>query len=147
MPLPSGRFTGRHLLATAGFVVGTCLSQACFAQDVPEALIGSWHVRTIGPDAVDPGIDSWIEFEESGTVDGSGGCNSIFGPYSLDGGVFKIGPLAAGRKACPPNVLKQEQALLKAIPAVREFSLQEENQALLLRNGAGEDVMRLTTSK
>ena len=65
---------------------------AATAQDVPADLIGIWMVETISDETVDPGIEASLEFEGSGTVDGSGGCNALFGPYSNDDG-FRIGPL------------------------------------------------------
>ncbi|MBD1548828.1 META domain-containing protein [Roseibium aggregatum] len=115
-------------------------------QDVPAGLVAVWRVEAISGEPVDPGIGASLEFEGSGTVDGSGGCNSLFGPYSNEDG-FRIGPLAVTRKACPPNVLTQEQALLKAISAVRDFRLDSDNQLLVLMNGTGDEVVRLSAGK
>jgi len=135
---------------SAGIVVLTVLASGLAntvaAQDVPADLVGVWKVETISGAAVDPQVDAWLEFEEAGTVDGSGGCNSLFGPFSNDDG-FRIGPLAATRKACPPDILTQEQALIKAIPAVRDFRLRSDNQELQLLNGAGDVVVRLSADK
>lgn len=124
-------------------LMGAGAAGAATAQDVPADLIGIWLVETISGEPAEPGIEASLEFEGSGTVDGSGGCNALFGPYSNDGG-FRIGPLAVTRKACPPNVLSQEQAFLKAIKAVRDFRLESDNQMLLLLNGSGDKVVCLS---
>ncbi|WP_346896303.1 META domain-containing protein [uncultured Roseibium sp.] len=116
------------------------------AQEVPAELVANWKVEAISGAPVDPGVMASLEFEGAGTVDGSGGCNSLFGPYSNEDG-FRIGPLAVTRKACPPSVLSQEQALIKAISAVRDFRLEADNQQLLLLNGSGDAVVQLSADK
>jgi heat shock protein HslJ len=116
------------------------------AQEVPAGLIAYWKVEAISGEAVDPDVMASLEFEAAGTVDGSGGCNSLFGPYSNEDG-FRIGPLAVTRKACPPTVLSQEQALIKAISAVRDFRLEADNQQLMLLNGSGDTVVQLSADK
>ncbi|WP_346911937.1 META domain-containing protein [uncultured Roseibium sp.] len=135
----------RVRIALCAFLVPV-LANAASAQDVPAELIRSWKVEAISGETVDPGVMANLEFEGAGTVDGSGGCNSLFGPYSMEDG-FKIGPLAVTRKACPPTVLSQEQALIKAISAVRNFRLEADNQQLLLLNGSGDAVVQLSAVK
>ncbi|WP_417679947.1 META domain-containing protein [Roseibium sp.] len=122
------------------------LLSSASAQEVPAELIASWKVEAISGAPVDPGVMASMEFEGAGTVDGSGGCNSLFGPYSNEDG-FRIGPLAVTRKACPPTVLSQEQALIKAISAVRDFRLEADNQQLMLLNGSGDVVVQLSADK
>ena len=132
-------------LALAAFAA--VLVKPVMAEEIPADLIGAWHVETIAGKATDPDVKTWLEFEGAGTVDGSGGCNSLFGAYSAEGGTFRIGPLAVTRKACPPKILGQEKDFLKAVPAVRDFRLEAESQVLVLLNGSGEEVMRLAAEK
>lgn len=117
-----------------------------FAQEdeVPLDLIGTWRVATINGAATNAEIKTSLEIEEAGTVGGSGGCNSLFGPLRFNDGDIRIGPLAVSRKACQPDILKQEKDFLKAVATVRGFSKPQSSQALLLLNGAGEEVVRLT---
>lgn len=117
-----------------------------FAQEdeVPLDLIGTWRVDVINGAATNAQIETSLEIEEAGTVGGSGGCNSLFGPLRFSDNGVRIGPLAVSRKACQPDILKQEQDFLKAVATVRGFSKQESSQTLLLQNAAGEEVMRLT---
>lgn len=117
-----------------------------FAQEdeVPLDLVGTWRVVVINGAATNAQINTLLEIEEAGTVGGSGGCNSLFGPLRFGDGDVRIGPLAVSRKSCQPDILKQEQDFLKAVATVRGFSKQESSQILLLLNGAGDEVMRLT---
>ncbi len=127
-------------------ILASSLANGAAAQDSPAELVANWKVEAISGAPVDPGVMASLEFEGAGTVDGSGGCNSLFGPYSNEDG-FRIGPLAVTRKACPPTVLSQEQALIKAISAVRDFRLEADNQQLLLLNGSGDTVVQLSADK
>ena len=66
---------------------------------------------------------------------GSGGCNSFRGSYSLDGGTFRFGPIAATRRACPPPQMQQETRFFAALEATR--GVRVEDGALLLLDAAG----------
>lgn len=117
------------------------------AEDVPVDLVGKWRVEKIAGQVADPDVKTWLEFESAGTVGGTGGCNSVFGPLRLDGDGLRIGPLAVTRKACPPKVMGQERDFLKAIPTVRHYSLRFENQVLILMNGSGDEVVALAADE
>ena len=47
-------------------------------------------------------------------VAGSSGCNTYQGPYTTNGIVAAIGPLATTRMACAEDVMAQETAFLAA---------------------------------
>jgi heat shock protein HslJ len=51
-------------------------------------------------------------------VAGSSGCNTYQGPYTTNGSVAAIGPLASTRMACPDDVMAQETAFLAALQGV-----------------------------
>lgn len=140
MKMTPGRQSLFALGLAAAFVSGPGPVRA---EDVPVDLVGKWRVETIAGVAANPDVKTWLEFENAGTVGGSGGCNSLFGPLRLEGDGLKIGPLAVTRKACPPNVMGQERDFLKAVPTVRQFSLKFENQVLVLMNGSGDEVVSL----
>ena len=51
-------------------------------------------------------------------VGGSSGCNTYDGPYTTNGTVAAIGPLATTRMACAEDVMEQETAFLAALQGV-----------------------------
>jgi heat shock protein HslJ len=48
---------------------------------------------------------------EGGTIGASAGCNSMGGPYALDGGILRAPQLAATEMACEPALMAQDQWL------------------------------------
>lgn len=140
--------TGRQSLLALGLAISFSIGAGpVIAEDVPVDLVGKWRVETIAGQAADPDVKTWLEFENAGTVGGSGGCNSLFGPLRLEGDGLRIGPLAVTRKACPPKVMGQERDFLKAVPTVRHYSLKFENQVLILMNGSGDEVVGLAADE
>ncbi|MTI46068.1 heat shock protein HslJ [Roseibium hamelinense] len=115
-------------------------------EEVPLDLLGKWQVVSIEGTAVTDAATVILEFEEAGTIDGSGGCNTVFGPLRFEGRGILIGPLAATRKACEPEIMDQEKNFLKAIGTVRDFRSEEGQQVLVLLNGQGEEIIRLAAS-
>ncbi|MBD8889938.1 META domain-containing protein [Roseibium litorale] len=138
------RFTAKAA-ALAALIMGA--STSCVSAqdaDVPPDLLGKWQAEIIDGNPVSGDAASIIEFEEAGAVDGNGGCNTLFGPISRSGAFVKIGPLAMTRKACAPDVLKQEAAFVKALEATRDFRRDQGATALLLLNAQGKELMRLS---
>lgn len=134
----------RTALVSAAIVAGAGSGAWAQDADVPPDLLGKWKAVTIDGNAVVEGADSTIEFEEAGAVDGNGGCNTLFGPLMRKGTFIKIGPLAVTRKACAPDILKQEAAFVKALEASRDFRRELEAKSLILLNAQGQEIMQLT---
>src|SRR5436190_11272213 len=85
-------------------------------------LLGSWVVASLAttPNSQSiplPGTELTAVFRIK-TVSGSSGCNSYQGPYTTNGTVAAIGPLAGTQKACPDDIMAQEQAFLKDMQGV-----------------------------
>lgn len=75
-------------------------------------------------------------FGTSGTVSGSGGCNSYSASYSLSGDQITVGPATSTLIACiGTGVMEQEQRFFKALESARTFTL--ESGALQLRKADG----------
>lgn len=56
---------------------------------------------------------------ESGRMTGVTGCNSLTGSYTLDGSILTIGKgLAATQMGCPPPLMTQEKAIIRALREV-----------------------------
>jgi heat shock protein HslJ len=116
---------------------GTILMVFDAAPDNP--LLGSWVVDSY---ASAPGT---ITVPLEGTeltavfrlakVGGSSGCNTYDGPYTTNGTLAAIGPLATTRIACPDDVMAQETAYLAALQGVGR--LERRAQALNLLDLSG----------
>ena len=63
-------------------------------------------------------------------VGGSSGCNTYDGPYTTNGTIAAIGPLATTRMACAEDVMAQETAFLAALQGVGR--IERRAQSILL---------------
>ena len=72
---------------------------------------------------------------DNGRVMGSSGCNSYSGSYVLDGAALAIGPLVSTRKACPPDLMKQEADYQRVLAAADTAVF--DGSALKLSGAAG----------
>ncbi len=76
------------------------------------------------------------EFADDGTLTGSAGCNSYNGSYEVLGDTMTIGPIAATRMACDPEVDEQESNYLAALEDVTQFTLDRDRLELRDDEGA-----------
>ena len=93
-----------------------------------QALDGSWQVSGFnnGRDAV-VGLkgDAPITLTfKAGALSGDAGCNTFRGAYVVDGKGVKTGPLAATRKACAEDVMKQEREFLAALESAVTWAVE-----------------------
>ena len=91
-------------------------------------LLGSWIVESYAPTPNSqtvplPGTELTAVFRLN-KVAGSSGCNTYQGPYTTNGSLAAIGPLATTRMACPDDVMTQETAFLAALQGVGKVELQ-----------------------
>lgn len=85
---------------------------------------GTWVVQSLDGAAVPEGPRATLSFGPvAGRVAGSAFCNNYTGGYTLTAEGLTFGPAAVTRKACLPDVMKQEQAFLAALQEVRRFGL------------------------
>ena len=68
-------------------------------------------------------------------VGGSSGCNTYDGPYTTNGTIAAIGPLATTRMACADDVMAQETAFLSALQGVGR--LERRAQTIILQDLTG----------
>jgi heat shock protein HslJ len=83
-----------------------------------------------------PDTELTAVFGDDGTVEGSAGCNSYSGKYSVDGTSMSIGALVTTRRACPEPVMVQEQAFLTALQASTQYELTADRLTLRDDDGA-----------
>lgn len=60
-----------------------------------------------------------LEFGDDGTVAGLGGCNRFSASYHIVGRSLQISAVAATRKACPHEIMEQENRFFELLPRVR----------------------------
>ena len=104
------------------------------------ALVGTWNLGGTSEGVVAGGGAS-LTLTEAAEALGRGGCNSFRASYSLDGGTFRFGPIAATRRACPPPQMQEETRFFAALEATR--GVRVEDGALLLLDAAGATLLRL----
>lgn len=109
--------------------LSACTSQA-------SSLTGKWKLIAFGPvestTAAVPDADATLTFGEDGTVNGSSGCNSIGGEYTVDGSQLTFGPITSTLMACDDARMAQESAVTQVLTGTAEFEI--EDQTLTLTN-------------
>src|SRR5436309_8900521 len=83
----------------------------------------SWAVEDVSGQAVIDWSQTALRFEADGRVSGSTGCNSYTGTATIKTRDLTFSPLATTRLACLPESRDQEQGLMKAMEAVRSYSV------------------------
>lgn len=78
-----------------------------------------------------------MDFAATGTLSGSGGCNTYSGTYKVDGQSLTISPLQSTMMACatPEGVMEQEAAFLTALQSTRSYKLEGTQLDLLDEKG------------
>ena len=90
-------------------------------------------------------VEGWEEAApsatfEDGRVAGSTGCNRYTGPYTLDGELLALGPLAVTLMACPPPRDAVERAYVAALERVAGWRVEDGGLSLL--DASGDELLR-----
>jgi heat shock protein HslJ len=105
----------KYLRISVLLVIGILLA-ACSSQDV--GLDGTvWELLSINGVAPIDGTEITLRFQD-GRVQGSSGCNTYGGDYTLENdGVFQAGPIAVTEMACldPEGAMAQEVNYLQIL--------------------------------
>ncbi|MCB0703683.1 MAG: META domain-containing protein [Saprospiraceae bacterium] len=108
------------------------MSNSCMEAPTSSELTGTnWIVKTLyGIDLLPADYQNipTVSFLADGQVSGIGSCNSFSGPYSLEEGLLKIGPLARTKKYCPNMDI--EDQFLHALQASDSLQLKDGNLEL-----------------
>ncbi|MBJ7258181.1 MAG: META domain-containing protein [Chthoniobacterales bacterium] len=97
----------------------------------------SWTVTKFGGQAPLAGHPISLEFDAEGKIGGNGSCNRFGGTCKIDGDKIEVGPLRSTRRACEPNVMRQEHAFLQLLTAAGTWVIDPQGN-LFLRGEAGE---------
>ncbi len=119
---------------------GIALAQAVAVP--PSPLAGSeWRPVEIRTEAIDSETSLYVRFAADGKVSGTAAATGSLATYKIAGANLAFSPLATTRKACPEPLMKLEGRFLTALEETRAF--ERDKTRLVLRNGAGETMMRL----
>ena len=71
-----------------------------------------------------PDTEVTAQFKD-GTVNGSSGCNSYFGSYTISGTAITFGPIGMTEMYCaePEGIMEQENGYLAALQSVEGFTI------------------------
>jgi len=115
----------------------------------PEQLSGEYIVYEINDIALDNSatdIPTFTLSAEDSYFQGNTGCNSIFGPYELDGSKIKFPNLAVSEKYCPEgNTMEIERKFVEALNEVKDYRLH--NRVLTLYGKGNNILLRATKTQ
>jgi heat shock protein HslJ len=102
-------------------------------------LTTEWNLVTMAGAAPLDGAMATISFTEEGTLNGTTGCNSYFGDYTLDGTSLTVGQLGQTEMWCEGR-MEQEQTFLMMLMSGGTLTL--ENDTLTIYTGSGDLVFQ-----
>ena len=105
---------------------------------------GKWLAEDIDGGGVIDRLQTTLEIRDDGIVNGMGGCNRYAGSAKIDGTAIKFLPMASTRMACSAAVMKQEGKFHNTLERVRTWRIDQAQRKLLLFDGGGFEMMRLS---
>ena len=150
-----------HSSAVASFLIAVVLSAAGCAGSAPDPADGNespattqaaahldgkkWVLASLGGDPALPAdkLEARPNLQFDGKehrVTGSTGVNLLSGAYEQAGETLKFGELITTRRAGPPELMKQESTLLKALEATA--TAQTRDGSLTLHDASGAELAR-----
>lgn len=105
-------------------------------------LVGNWRLERLkGAENFDP-AKTEMRIGADGAISTTVGCNRASAKAKIEGDKMSLGPLAATRLACPPELAGLEVEYFAALEAARSFRL--EDSALALLDEKGEKLAEFT---
>lgn len=100
---------------------------------------GQWKLVSFGGPAaqftVDPQIETSIEFDANGNLQGNVGCNGFGGEYTVDGNSITFGPIISTMMFCQ-DVAEQEAITLSVLQEKAGFELDGNTLTITSADGA-----------
>ncbi|GAB1382701.1 hypothetical protein MASR1M50_10210 [Burkholderiales bacterium] len=121
--LPAWRAVAEHLMA----------------RDRTPLLGGEWVIEDIAGAGVIDRTHAFLRFLPDGRLVGSATCNSLRGRHQSAARTLRLTLTATSRKQCAPALMHQEGRLLKLLPRVTHYRI-DDTGALRLRTATGEVV-------
>ncbi len=105
--------------------------------------------QTFGLDALNgapivTGSNITVTFKDDGTLNGFGGCNNYSGRYTANNGQITVSEVNQTNIFCadPAGVMEQEGAYINALRAAATFEIPGMSLQLIVRNAAGQEILR-----
>lgn len=114
------------------------------ADAAPGTPSGKWLAEDIDGGGVIDRLQTTLEIRDDGIVTGMGGCNRYAGSATFDTTTIKFLPMASTRMACSAAAMRQEAKFHSTLEKVRTWRIDQAQRKLLLLDGQGFDLMRLT---
>lgn len=124
------------ILVTALLAVG--------AAAAPATPAGKWLAENIDGGGVIDRLQTTLEIRDDGIVTGTGGCNRYAGSANFDSTTIKFLPMASTRMACSTAAMKQEGKFHATLEKIRGWRIDERQRKLILLDGQGFEMMRLS---
>ena len=121
--LPAWRAAAEHLMA----------------RDRTPLLGGQWVIEDIAGAGVIDRTHAFLRFLPDGRLTGSATCNRLRGRHQSAAQTLRLTLTATSRKPCAPALMHQEGKLLKLLPRVTHYRI-DDTGALRLRTATGEVV-------
>lgn len=103
---------------------------------MPQLAGREWMVARIDGEPLLQTTRATVRFGEDGRISGNASCNAFTGSFKLNAGLLTIAPLATTRKACVPQLMEQEQAIISVLQTVSYVEI-DETGLLTLQNEEG----------
>ena len=101
----------------------------------------NWRLASLNAGTVPvAGSVPTVAFRADNTVNADSGCNTFSGPYTVNGSSLTVGPLSGTQVACSQELGQQEAAYIIALQAAATYQIS--GSQLIIRNGAGQEVLR-----
>lgn len=122
-------------------IVSQSENQTAVMDTLDELLETDWNLVTMNGEAPVADSQPTISFDPDG-INGTTGCNSFFGGYTLDGTVLTIGQVGQTEMFCE-NTMDQEQTYLTMLMSAVSLTL--EDQTLTIHTSEGDLVYQPAT--
>ena len=136
---PTWKLDGSTLVVTSSTTEVTLADRKVAEPDLP--LQGTrWTVDTIVDGEVASSTPATARASlvfDKDSVAVSAGCNSGSGSYQLSGNTIRIGDIATTRKACEPEIMSLESAVLAALKGDVSYEIDSDRLILKQANGKG----------
>jgi heat shock protein HslJ len=112
---------------------------SCTSGGSPASIQGQWKLVSFGGPAaqfsVDPEVETSIEFDAEGKLNGNVGCNGFGGEYTVDGTTITFGPVMSTLMFCEA-VAEQESITLAVFQEKATFALDGNTLTITSADGA-----------
>ncbi len=126
---------GFFLLFLAGIALVMLQGREMAGQNMPGGGVSmtgiEWRPTLLGANEIATDSGMFVLFEVDGSITGNGGCNNFFGSLQTTEGKLSVGELGSTRMACPPDIMENETAFLKALQDTTQFEMGKNSLQLL----------------